>query len=120
MGVRAIRGAITINEDKSDQIIESTRVLLEEILTRNSTLSTNDIASVIFTVTNDIKSEYPAKAAREMGWNKVPLLCAREIPVQGSIPLCIRVLLHWNTDLSQDEINHVYLRGAEVLRPDIG
>jgi chorismate mutase len=78
-----------------------------------------DIASVLFTTTEDIASIYPALAARQMGWDHVPLMCAREIPVPGSLPMCIRVLIHWNTEIEQSGIKHVYLREAAKLRPDL-
>ncbi len=119
MTMRGIRGAITIEHDTSADVLSATRELLEAILYANSDVKTTDIASVIFTVTNDIASAYPALAARQMGWDQVPMLCMREIPVAGSLPLCIRVLIHWNTDLSQNEIKHVYLRDAVELRPDL-
>lgn len=78
-----------------------------------------DVASVIFTTTVDIDAEFPAMAARQLGWLDVPLLCSHELAVQGSIPLCIRVLIHWNTDKRQEEIQHVYIRDAKRLRPDL-
>ena len=78
-----------------------------------------DIASILFTVTGDINSTFPAKAARELMWKNVPLMCAKEIEVPNAIPYCIRVLLHWNTDLTQTQITHVYLGDAKKLRPDL-
>jgi chorismate mutase len=78
-----------------------------------------DLASAFFTVTEDLHSAYPSQAARELGWQHVPLICSREIPVPGGLPRCIRVLLHWNTDLPQHAIRHVYLGGAAELRPDL-
>jgi chorismate mutase len=78
-----------------------------------------DIASAVFTVTEDLASAFPAQAARQMGWDLVPMLCAREIPVPNSLPRVIRVLVHWNTDIPQDQITHVYLRDAVQLRPDL-
>ncbi len=78
-----------------------------------------DLASALFTVTEDLSAAYPAAAARELGWTDVPLICAREIPVPGGLPRCIRVLLHWNTDLPQSAIRHVYLGAAAALRPDL-
>ena len=77
------------------------------------------VGSAVFTVTEDIRSAFPARAARELGWAGVPMLDGREIPVPGGLPLCIRVLLHWNTDKEQAEIRHIYLRGARALRPDL-
>ena len=78
-----------------------------------------DVASALFTVTDDLASTFPAQGARHMGWGLVPMLCAREIPVPNSLPRVIRVLVHWNTELAQDQITHVYLRGAVKLRPDL-
>lgn len=89
------------------------------ILDANPGLRTEDIASAVFTITEDIASAYPALAARQMGWDLVPMICAREIPVPESLPLCIRVLIHWNTDREQCAIKHVYLRKAVKLRPDL-
>jgi chorismate mutase len=91
--------------------------LLASLVKANG-LDSSEVASAIFTVTPDLSAAFPARAARELGWQSVPLLDAQEIPVPGSLPLCIRVLLHWNTDKAQDEIRHVYLRGAAQLRPD--
>jgi chorismate mutase len=93
--------------------------LLQAILVANPTLKTADLASVFFTVTDDLVSAYPARAARELGWENVPLMCSREIPVPGSLSRCIRVLLHWNTDLPQHAIYHVYLGASAELRPDL-
>jgi chorismate mutase len=119
MPMRGIRGAIAVRQDEPDEILSATRELLQAILECNPGLRPGDLASVFFTVTEDLRSVHPAKAAREMGWGTVPLMCAQEIPVPGSLPLCIRVLLHWNTDLSQEEIQHVYLGAAACLRPDL-
>jgi len=119
MPVRGIRGATVVKEDQPDQILAATRELLEMILHENPDIDSADISSVIFTVTDDLNSVYPAKAARELGWVQVPLLCANEIPVPGSLERCIRVLLHWNTNVSQAAVRHVYLREAQMLRPDL-
>ena len=119
MSVRGIRGAITIREDEKENVLSATRELLGAILKANQELKTDDIASALFTTTEDIRSAYPAMAARQLGWDLVPMMCAREIPVPGSLPLCIRVLVHWNTNLPQSEIHHVYLREAIKLRPDL-
>jgi chorismate mutase len=100
-------------------VLEATRELLISILQANPSLVAEDVASAIFTVTDDIRSVYPAKAARQIGWTQVPLLCAVEIPVQNSLKRCIRVLLHWNTNLSQAAIRHIYLGQAAQLRPDL-
>ena len=119
MTMRGIRGAITIEHDTSSEVLSATKELLEAILCANSDLKLADITSAFFTVTNDIASAYPALAARQMGWDQVPMMCMREIPVEGSLPYCIRVLIHWNTDRMQNEIKHVYLRNAVELRPDL-
>ena len=119
MSMRGIRGATTIESDTSAKVLDATRELLEAILAGNTGLKPADIASAVFTVTEDICSAFPASAARELGWAGVPMLDSREIPVPGSLPLCIRVLLHWNTDKEQAEIRHIYLRGARALRPDL-
>ncbi len=119
MPTRGLRGATTIETDSRDNVLAATQELLEAILRANPSLRTEDIASALFTVTDDIASAYPALAARQMGWDLVPMMCAREIPVAGSLPLCIRVLIHWNTDLAQSEIRHIYLHKAIQLRPDL-
>ena len=119
MPVRGIRGATVATENSPEAIISASRELLETIVTRNPTIVIEDIASIIFTVTNDLTSAYPAKAARDLGWISIPLMCAVEIPVPDSLSKCIRVLLHWNTDLPQTSIRHIYLKEAAVLRPDL-
>ena len=119
MTIRGIRGATTVTSDNPDLILQATCELLETILYENDGIQLEDIASAFFTTTEDIASAYPALAARQMGWDQVPMMCAREIPVPGSLPLCIRVLIHWNTDKEQNEIQHVYLRDAVKLRPDL-
>lgn len=119
MPTRGLRGATTVQEDLPDHILAATRELLQAILAHNPTLAPHDLASAIFTVTDDLTSAYPAQAARELGWTQVPLLCTREIPVPGGPPRCVRVLLHWNTELPSDAIQHVYLGAAAHLRPDL-
>ncbi len=119
MPIRGIRGATTVLADEPDLILQATRELLEEILDQNEGMQPDDVASAIFTVTDDLASTFPAQGARQMGWGLVPMLCAREIPVPNSLPRVIRVLVHWNTDLPQNEITHVYLRDAVKLRPDL-
>ena len=119
MSIRGIRGATTVTADDPELILQATRELLEEILMENEGMKPEDVASAIFTVTDDLISTFPAQAARQMGWDLVPMLCAREIPVRNSLPFVIRVLVHWNTDLPQDRITHVYLRDAVKLRPDL-
>lgn len=119
MPIRGIRGATTVTADEPDLILQATRELLEEILQENKGMQPEDVASAIFTVTDDLASTFPAQGARQMGWGLVPMLCAREIPVPNSLPRVIRVLVHWNTDVPQNEITHVYLREAVKLRPDL-
>ncbi|MGI5911494.1 MAG: chorismate mutase [Syntrophomonadaceae bacterium] len=116
--LRGIRGATTIKKDSPEQVLQATRELLECIVSENK-FDIEDIASVLFTVTSDIKSIFPAAAARSMGWDKVPLMCFQEIEVNDSLPLCIRVLLHINTDKSQQQIKHIYLKEARKLRLDL-
>jgi chorismate mutase len=119
MPIRGIRGAITVTADEPDLILQATRELLEAILAENEGMRPEDVASALFTVTEDLASTFPAQAARQMGWGLVPMICAREIPVPDSLPRVIRVLVHWNTELNQNEITHVYLRDAVKLRPDL-
>ena len=119
MPLRGIRGAAVVSADRSDVILNATQELLAGILEANPSLEPADLASGLFTLTEDLSAAYPAQAARQMGWVEVPLMCAREIPVPGSLPRCIRVLLHWNTDLPQADVHHVYLGEAARLRPDL-
>nr|WP_238446308.1 chorismate mutase [Desulforamulus ruminis] len=116
--VRGIRGAITVERNESQQILEATQELLEKIVQENH-LDTEDICSAFFTVTQDLDTEFPAKAARALGWTSVPLMCTSEVNVAGALPKCIRVLIHINTGRSQSEIKHVYLGRAVQLRPDL-
>lgn len=115
---RGVRGATTVAHNDRDEILEATRQLLALII-RSNDIEPKDVASAIFTVTSDLDAEFPALAARQLGWMDVPLICTHEINVPGSLPLCIRILLHWNTDKPQDEIHHVYVRDAVRLRPDL-
>ena len=119
MPVRGIRGAITVDIDQPEVILTATRELLDAIQEANLDLKEDEIASVWFTLTDDLCSAYPARAARDLGWSLIPLMCAREIPVPGGLPRCIRVLIHWNTHLPQSSIRHVYLGDAIHLRPDL-
>jgi len=119
MTVRGIRGATNVNEDTPSEILAATRELLQEILRANRIETFDDIASIYFTTTPDLVSTFPAEAARELGMNFVPLLCASEIAVPNRLPRCIRVLLHVNTEVPQKDIVHVYLRDARKLRPDV-
>jgi len=119
MPIRGIRGATTVTADEPDLILQATRELLEEILAENEGMRPEDVASALFTVTDDLASTFPAQGARQMGWGLVPMMCAREIPVPGSLRRVIRVLVHWNTEMPQNKITHVYLRDAVKLRPDL-
>ncbi len=115
MYCRGIRGAITIEHNDREEILAATTELLQLIMRQND-LHVEDIASGIFTVTEDLDAEFPALAARQLGWKEVALMCAREIPVPNSLGKCIRVLLHVNTTRSASAIQHVYIRGAANLR----
>ncbi len=117
MVVRGIRGATAIDADRQDLVLAATRELLQALTEANG-IEPDDIASVILTATPDITSEYPARAARAMGWHDVPLLGATEMAVPDGLQRCIRVLMHVNTDAEPSQLRHVYLRGARVLRPD--
>lgn len=119
MAVRGVRGATVVEKDEADAVLAATRQLLVEMLKANPSLEPTDLASAWFTLTPDLHSVHPAKAARQLGWVIVPLMCSQEIPVPNSLPRCIRVLLHWNTNLPQDAIHHVYLGQAADLRPDL-
>ncbi len=119
MGVRGIRGAITVESDTREAIVEAAKLLLEEMVQQNG-IDVEDIGSVLLTTTEDLQAAFPAQAARLLeGWEYVPLMCAREIPVPGSLPLCIRVMMHVNTEKTAKEIQHVFLRDAVKLRPDL-
>jgi chorismate mutase len=116
MATRGIRGATTVERNDREQILAATRELLE-VLVRLNGLRPDDVAHVWFTVSPDLDAEFPALAAREIGWTEVPLMCGREIPVPGAIAGCIRVLIDWNTAKTQREIRHAFLRRAKELRP---
>ena len=115
--VRGVRGASTVAQNSKADIVQETKALLLAMMTENGILL-EDIASILFTLTPDLDAEFPAFAAREMGFSEVPLICAAEIPVPGALAHCIRILIHWNTDKSGADIQHVYLKGATALRPD--
>ena len=115
MQIRGIRGATTARQNAKEDIIEATKELLLEVVKRNQ-LNVDDIASIIFTTTLDLNAEFPAAAARELGWRETALLCTHEINVPESLSHCIRVLLHINSEKKQSEIQHVYLHGAVNLR----
>ncbi len=116
--VRAIRGATTVDADDTEAITTRVVALLREIIERNE-LSEDDIISILFTATEDIVSTFPATAARSIGLGVVPLICARELAVVGSVPRCIRVMLHVESERPRGDIHHVYLEGARGLRDDL-
>ncbi len=118
VSVRAVRGATTVDADNPEAIRERVVALLEQVLKQNG-LAEDDIISILFTATEDIVSTFPATAARSMGLGAVPLICARELAITGSVPRCIRVMLHVTTELSRNDIHHVYLEGAKGLRDDL-
>ena len=115
---RGVRGATTVEANTREAILKGTRQLLALIIRRNE-IDPTDVASAVFTVTKDLNAEFPALAARQLGWLDVPLLCGYEVEVPGSLNLCVRIMLHWNTTKSQKEIHHVYIHDAVSLRPDL-
>jgi chorismate mutase len=118
MACRGVRGATTVTSNTREEILGETRKLLA-LMIRFNDIQTADVASAIFTVTSDLNAEFPALAARQLGWLDVPLLCSYEVDVPGSLRHCVRVLVHWNTDKSQQQITHVYVKEAQRLRPDL-
>lgn len=118
MAVRAVRGAIQVDADERDQVLDATTELLSEVLERNG-LVAEDLISVVFTATPDLTSEFPAYAARQMGITDVPLLCAAEIAVPGAMPRVLRLLAHVESARPRADLRHVYLRGAAALRTDL-
>ena len=117
MRCRGIRGATSVEANRPDAILEATTELLTELMQVND-LRVEDVASAYFTTTTDLNAEFPAVAANKMGWTGVALLCGHELDVPGSLAMCLRILLHVNTEKEQHQLVHVYLRGAKVLRPD--
>jgi chorismate mutase len=107
-----------VEDNSREAILTGTRQLLALMIRRNE-IDSQDVASATFTLTKDLDAEFPALAARQLGWLDVPLLCGYELNVPGSLSKCIRILMHWNTDKSQKDIKHVYIRGAVKLRPDL-
>lgn len=119
MSVRGVRGAITVEVNEKEPILQATMELLGAIVEENA-IAPEDIGSVLITVTGDLDATFPASAIRQMpGWELVPLMCALEVPVQGSLERCIRFMVHINTEKKQNEIVHIYLGGAQALRPDL-
>lgn len=119
MYCRGIRGATTVERNDREEILTATKELLQLLIKKND-LQKEDIASAIFSTTSDLNADFPAHAARELGWTAVALMCTQEIPVPNSLAKCIRILLHVNTEHSASEIQHVYVRGAVSLRPSFG
>ncbi len=118
MRVRGIRGAVQVEANTPEAILDAARRLITEMVRANG-VEPDDVAAVIFTCTSDVNATFPAEAARALGWDRVPLLCSREMEVPGSLPRVLRVLMLVNTTLAQDEVVHVYLGEAERLRPDL-
>lgn len=118
MGVVSIRGAITVEENNNKLIIKNTELLLNRIIAKNN-INNKDIISILFTATNDLNEEYPAKAARDIGLIDCSLLCFQEMNVKNSLKRCIRILMMLNSDIKQNKVNHIYLKGAKVLRKDL-
>lgn len=114
---RGVRGATTVEHDEREEILRATLELLALMIHLNG-IGSDEVASAIFTTTTDLSAAFPATAARQLGWLDVPLMCSHEIDVPGALGKCIRVLLHWNTDRPQHDIQHVYLKEAQALRPD--
>jgi chorismate mutase len=119
MSVRAARGAIRIEQDTAEHVLSGTGRLLSTMLEGNE-VDPDEIVSVFFTATEDLRSAFPAEAARRLGLGRVPLMCAQEIPVAGSMPRVVRILMHFHTDHAQADVVHPYLDGAESLRDDLG
>ncbi|WP_062377720.1 chorismate mutase [Demequina pelophila] len=118
MTIRAIRGAITLERDERDHLHERTRELVSAIM-RDNALTPDDVISALFTCTPDVSSDFPAAAARDLGFGAVPLMCAQEIAVPGALPRVVRVMMHVDTDRARDQVQHVYLRDAVKLRQDL-
>jgi len=118
VAVRAIRGAVQVEANERDLVLEATEELVAEVMRRNE-LSTDDFISVLFTATQDLNAEFPALAARKLGFADVPLMCSTEIAVPHALPRVVRLMAHIETDRPRSELHHVYLRGAQVLRLDI-
>ena len=119
MRFRGVRGAITVDANTEAAILDATQELLQRMVKANE-VEADEIAGVLFTVTPDLNATFPAEATRRLpGWTQVPLLCAQEVPVPSALPRCVRVLMLVNTTKTANEVKHVYLRGAERLRPDL-
>lgn len=117
MMVRGIRGATTVEANTRDAILAATDELLRLMIEANE-LCADDVASVFFTTTTDLDADFPALAARALGWHDVALMCGHEMSVPHGLPMCIRILMHWNTSMPAADVQHVYIKGAARLRPD--
>ncbi len=117
MKMRGVRGAISVTANERDAIVEATQSMLLQMVQAND-INLDDVASLLLTTTTDLTAEYPAVAARQLGWLDMPILCGHEMNVPHGLPLCIRALLHWNSDKTPAQIKHVYLGKAANLRPD--
>lgn len=118
MWLRGVRGATCATSNSKEAIVETTKAMLSAIIEING-MQPDDIASAFFSTTRDLNAEFPAIAARQLGWKDVPLMCMHEMEVPNSLPMCVRVMIHWNTEKRPGEIRHVYINGAERLRPDL-
>ena len=118
MWCRGVRGATTADANTSAAVLKATRES-SALMIRQNEIHQQDVASMVFSTTTDLDAEFPALAARQLAWRQVPLICCHEIDVPDSLRLCIRILLHWNTEKSQEDIHHVYIKGAVSLRPDL-
>jgi len=116
--LRGIRGATTVEANTREAVLDAAAELLSALIEAND-IRRDDVASVIFTTTPDVNAEFPAVAARQMGWINVALMCGHEMAVPGSLPMCLRILMHVNTAKTPDELQFVYLRGARALRQDL-
>ena len=118
MACRGVRGATSVDQNTPEEILKATRQLLA-LMIRQNDIHKEDVASAVFSTTPDLDAEFPALAARQLGWLDVALMCVHELDVPGSLRRCIRVLVHWNTDKRGDELIHVYVKDAAQLRPDL-
>jgi chorismate mutase len=118
MMIRGVRGAITVSENSAEAIWSATQEVLQNLIDGNG-IQEDDVASIMFTTTPDFSAAYPAMAARMMGWSRTALMGFAEADIDDGLTMCIRILIHWNTNKTFDEIQHVFLQGAEVLRPDL-
>ena len=117
MACRGVRGATSVDQNTPEEILKATRQLLA-LMIRQNDIHKEDVASALFSTTDDLDAEFPALAARQLGWLDVALMCTHELNVPGSLPRCVRVLVHWNTEKTPEEIVHVYIKDAARLRPD--